>query len=371
MSRLARFALLLACTVGVEFPSSSEAGSWANYSMLGPVVSMQGSYYTPYYTGYRPYFMGYSGYVGANYQPAAYSYGYGMNGCCGGQQSSYYSANQSGCGCSPCGSSCGYGCSGAGCASGNCAVNSAPAGSLSPVADPSNYSRGIETRLEAIEKHLNIVPPREHTLPPRENTGTRTRTYDDDRFSPSRPRTRTNDGLDDGTSVPARDGAGTGTRRSGSGTATESEPFTEPLRTRPRGTTDPDNDPFPANSAPRGSSDGASTGPRETFKANTEKVNTNKANTDKTGTELKEAPKPDDPDLVIPEKKPAPTGDAVEEKSGPQTLRLDSRITSKAVSPRERQTIVVGFQKPVVARTKSPTTNWAGNPRPTDLAQHR
>ena len=94
-------------------------------------------------------------------------------------------------------------------------------------------------------------------------------------------------------------------------------------------------------------------------------------NTEKANTELKEAPKPDDKDLVIPEKKPVPTGDAVEEKSGPQTLRLDSRITSKAVSPRERQTIVVGFQKPVVARTKSPTTNWAGNPRTTDLAQHR
>ena len=376
MSRLARFALLLACTVGVGFPSSSEAAviPWACYSTLGPVVSMQGSYYTPYYTGYRPYFTGYSGYVGANYQPAAYSYGYATNGCCSGQQSSYYSANQGGCGCSPCGSSCGYGCSGGGCASGNCAVNSAPAGSLSPIADPSNSSRGIETRLEAIEKQLNIVPPREntfppreHALPPRENTGTRPRTYEPDEFNatPPRSRTRQNEGPGEGTPIPAREGSGTGTRRSGTENVIEGEGFTRPsIRNPARGTTtDPDNEPFAPNSAPRSKTDGTSSGAFGTQKVNTEKANTEGTN----------APIPADPDLVIPEKKPAPTGAAVEETNGPQTLRLDSRITSKAVSPRERQTIVVGFQKPVVAQTKTParTPNWAGNPRATDLAQHR
>lgn len=146
---------------------------------------------------------------------------------------------------------------------------------------------------------------------------------------------------------------------------TDDGSFSRPnIKNPARGTTtDPDNDPFPANSAPRGKTDGTSTGPRETFKANTEKAKT----------EGTDAPKPADPDLVIPEKKPAPTGAAVEENNGPQTLRLDSRITSKAVTPRERQTIVVGFQKPVVARTKAPApaSNWAGNPRATDLAQHR
>lgn len=353
MSRLARIALLVACSVGVEIPSSSEAGviPWAYDAVFGPVGSMQRSYYAPYYTGY-------SGYVGTNYQPAAYSYGYATNGCSSCQQSSYYSANQSGCGCSPCSSNCGYGCSGGGCASGNCTVNSAPAGSLSPVADPSNYSRGIETRLEVIEKQLNIVPPRE-------NTGTRPRTYDEDRFSPSRTRTRTNDEFEDGNAIPARDGAGTGTRRSGTGTVIEDENFSRPsIRNPARGTTtEPDNEPFPANSAPRSNTDGTSTGPRETFKANTEKVNT----------EGTKGPKPADADLVIPEKKPVPTGTAVEENNGPQTLRLDSRITSKAVSPRDRQTIVVDAPKSVIARTKVPTraANWAGNSLANDLAQHR
>ncbi|MEK6259510.1 MAG: hypothetical protein AABP62_12910 [Planctomycetota bacterium] len=319
---------------------------------------MQGSYYTPYYTGYRPYFMGYSGYVGANYQPAAYSYGYATNGCCSGQQSSYYSQAQSGCGCSPCGSSCGYGCSGGGCASGNCTVNSAPNGSLSPVADPSNYSSGIESRLEAIEKHLKIVPPREHTRTPPS-------TYDADRFGPSRGRTRGPDELDDATSIPPRSGTGTGIRRREPGSGPDDGTFSKPDVRNPaqEKTNDPDDGFFRGNPAPPSSKDGASSGSFGTQKVNTEKANTEGAN----------VPKPGDADLVIPEKKPAPTGTAVEENKGPQTLRLDSRITSRAVSPRERQTIVVGFAKPVTARAMTPARDsiWAGNPRTADLAQHR
>ena len=362
MSRLTRIAVFLACAVGVGLPSSSEAGviPWAYDAIFGPVGSMQRSYSAPYstgYSGYTPYSTGYSGYVGANYQPAAQSYGYPTNGCSSCQQSSYYSENQRGCGCSPCGSSCGSGCSGGGCASGNCTANSAPAGSLSPSADPSNYSRGIESRLETIEKQLNIVPPREPS-------GPRPSTYAPDDFrAPPRSRTRTNDGLDEAAPVPARDG--TGTRRSGTGSVIDDGNFSKPdVRNPAQGkTTDPNDDFYRANPTPRGNTDGTSTGPRDTFKANTKNVNS----------EETEAPKPADPDLVIPEKKPAPTGSAVEETNGPQTLRLESRITSKAVSPRERQAIVVGFQKPVVARTKTPApgSNWAGNPRATDLAQHR
>ena len=359
MSRLARIAMLMACGVGVSAPTLSHAGviPWAYNSIFGPVGSMQQSGYAPYYSGYTPYYSGNVGASGANYLPAAYSYGYATNGCSSCQQSSYHAQGQDGCGCSPCGSSCGSGCSGGNCASGNCTTNSAPAGGLSPIADPSNSSRGIESRLEAIEKQLNIVPPREHT-------GPRPRTYGDDQFGPSRPQPRVNEGLDDGSAVPARGGVGTGTRRSGTGHVIEEEDFSRPnVRTPARGTNMDNNEPFPANSAPRGKTDGTSLGPRDTYKANTEKANT----------EATDAPKPADADLVIPEKRPAPTGAAVEETNGPQTLRLDSRITSKAVSPRERQTIVVGFQKPVVARTKSPapTSNWAGNPRATDLAQHR
>ncbi len=352
MLRLTRIAMLLACAVGVGWPASSEAGviPWAYDAIFGPVGSMQQSYYAPYYSGNV-------GSVGANYLPAAYSYGYATNGCSSCQQSSYYPATLNGCGCSPCGSSCVSGCAGGGCASGNCAVNSAPTGSLAPIADPSNHASGIESRLEAIEKQLNIVPPREHT-------GTGPRTYDADRF---KGRTRSNDGFE-GNAVPPREGTGTGTRRSGSGSSPEDGSFSRPKIRNPD---DPDTEPFAPNSAPRSGTEGAS-GLRDTFKTNTEKANTDaeKTEAEKGTSEGTDASKSTDPDLVIPAKKPAPTG-PVEEPPSPQTLRLDSRMTSRAVSPRERLTIVVGFQKPVVAQTKAPKTNWAGNPRTTDLAQQR
>ena len=365
MLRLAKCAFVLACAIGTSCPSSSEAGviPWAYDAVFGPVGSLRGSNYTPYYAGY-------SGYTGASYLPAAYSYGYATNGCSSCQQSSYYASAYGSCGCSPCGSNCSSGgCASGNCASGNCTANSVPTDGLSPVADPNNHSRGtnssgIESRLEAIEKHLNILPPRD-----------RTRTYDpDDKFTP-RTRTQPNDGLGSGNSIPAREGHGAGVRRA-PGTVVDDEGYSRPsVRNPARGTIGESagDGVFEANPPARSGTDGASSGAFESRKVNTEQPDTDK----------KDAA---DADLVIPAKKPAATGAAIEGTNRPQTLPLDSRITSRAVSPRERQVIAVGFQKSVVASTKpvvpvkapvlsktpAPAKNWAGNTKKsTDLAQHR
>lgn len=369
MLRLAKFAFVLASVLGSSCPSASEAGviPWAYDAIFGPVGSLRGSNYTPYYAGY-------SGYTGASYQPAAYSYGYATNGCSSCQQSSYYASTYNGCGCSPCGSACSSGgCASGNCASGNCTANSIPTDGLTPVADPNNYGRGtssngIESRLEAIEKQLNIVPPRE-----------RTRTYDpDDKFTP-RTRTRTNEDTGSGSSIPAREGHGTGVRRT-PGTVVDDEGYSRPsVRNPARGTASEsaDDGPFEVNPPARSGADGASSGAFESRKVNTEKTDTEKSEADK-----KDAA---DADLVIPAKRPAATGSAIEGTNRPQTLPLDSRVTSRAVSPRERQVIAVGFQKSVVASTKpvapakapalsktaAPAKNWAGNTKSTDLAQHR
>lgn len=367
MLRLAKFGFLLACVLGTSCPSPSEAGviPWAYDAIFGPVGSLHRSYYQPYYAGY-------SGYTGASYQPAAYTTGYATNGCSSCQQSSYYASAYNGCGCSPCGSACSSGgCASGNCASGNCTANSIPTDRLTPVADPNNYGRGtssngIESRLEAIEKQLNIVPPRE-----------RTRTYDpDDKFTP-RTRTRTNEDMGNGSSIPAREGVGA---RRTPGTAVDEEGYSRPsVRSPARGTAgeSADDGVFEANPPARSGADGASSGAFESRKVNTEKTDTEKSEADK-----KDAA---DADLVIPAKKPAATGAAIEGTNRPQTLPLDSRVTSRAVSPRERQVIAVGFQKSVVASTKpvapakapvlsktaAPAKNWAGNAKSTDLAQHR
>ena len=363
MLRLAKFVAVLACIVGTNCPSVSEAGviPWAYDAVFGPVGSIQrSSYYTPYYAGY-------SGYTGASYLPASYSNGYASNGCSSCQQSSYYASTYGSCGCSPCGSACSSGCASGNCASGNCTANSIPTDGLRPVADPNNNSRGtesrgVESRLEAIERHLNIVPPRDHT-------GTRSRTYDDEFNATPRPRTRT-DGLGSGNSIPARENFGTGTRRP-AGSGTDAEGYSTPsVRTPAHGTnTDSvDDGAFRANPPARTAPDGASSGTRDTFKVNTEK-----SGSEKSDSAASDSSNAADADLVIPAKKPAATGTAIEGTNRPQTLPLDSRVTSKAVSPRERQAIAVGFQKPVIARAKTPAPakNWTGNTKSTDLAQHR
>jgi len=298
MSRLCRFGLLVVCIAGWVAPTSVEAQvfPWA-YDTMYP---SQG--YTSYYTG-------------SSYSGAPYVTGYAPGAGCGCQQSYYGYSYGGGYGCSSCGGSCGVGCAsgncGIGCASGNCAsgncasgncsttVNSSASG-MTPTPDPLNSARSIENRLDAIEKTLKIAPPKN-------------RTYEDN-FGPSPGRTGT------GTTIPNRP-------RNNS----NDDAFQSPIPGRQNGTND--NEPFqenpPANS-------------RDAFKANT-------------GSTLNA---PGNSDTVIPGKKPAPgpaIDDADDKKN--QTLRLDTQITSRAVSPRERQSISVGFAKAAVASSKkaSPT----------------
>lgn len=169
---------------------------------------------------------------------------------------------------------------------------------MTPTPDPLNSSRAIENRLDVIEKQLNITPPRN-------------RTYQDS-FGSGRNRNGTE------TTIPNR----------ARGTSNDDD-FKSPIQ-GPRNEAD-DNEPFRAN-PPANSS-------RDAFKANTG------ATLDAPGTS----------DTVIPAKKPAP-GPAIDdtEDKKNQTLRLDTQITSRAVSPRERQVISVGFAKSAVATSKAP-----------------
>jgi hypothetical protein len=310
MSRLFRLSLVLASTASLGLSSPVQAGviPWAYDALFGPVGSMQAR------AGYAPYYTGYSGNYGGGYVTgyAPYSVGYG-----------YVS---SGCGCSPCGGSCGSSCASGNCASGNCAsgncssgncasgassrtTNAPPAGGLGPIPDPANNARSIESRLEVIEKALNIPVPRNSPMP---------KTYGDDGFNP-----RMGNGTD---TDPNAGGGSTIPSRPARVTDPNDPSFEAPTQPR-RGTFGSGAEPFPTNPAP-GNSSGAER--QESFKAKTD------------GIDLKI------PDAIIPEKKPAPGGAAIEDPK-PQTLRLDTRVTSRAVSPRERQSISVGFAKSVVA----------------------
>lgn len=293
MSRLCRFGLIVACLTGIGAPAAVEAqvSPWAYDTMY------------PQSMGYTSYYTGTSSYAGAPYVT-----GYAPGSGCGCQQSYYsYGYGSSACGCSPCGGACGFGCASGNCATGNCStgncstgncsttVNSSASG-MTPTPDPLNSSRAIENRLDVIEKALNIAPPKN-------------RTYEDS-FGSGRNRNGTE------TTIPNR-ARGT----------TNDDDFKSPIQGRQNEADD--NEPFRAN-PPENTS-------RDTFKANT-------------GSTLNA---PGTSDTVIPAKKPAPgpaIDDADDKKN--QTLRLDTQITSRAVSPRERQAISVGFAKPAVAASK-------------------
>jgi len=272
--------------------------------------STYGAGYTPYYTGYTPYYAGYSSYYSGYsgyYSPYASGYAAGI-GC-----SSCQPCNN----CAPCsGGNCGTGC-----ASGNCGIgcatttNSIPASGLQPVADPANgTARNIENRLEVIEKALNITPPR-------------ARTYEQDNFNPASPtRNRTNEG--------------TNRTRTNDGTEFEAP---APGRTRD----DSDKGMFEERST-NGSTE-------RSFKPATETIAI-PGNDDSSGT-------------VIQSKKPAP-GPSIDDKND-QTLRLDSRITSRAVAPRGRQFMASGsvMKSTVAAKAKSQLQVDA-QPRTINLARH-
>jgi len=205
--------------------------------------------------------------------------------------------------------------------SGNCAMttNSVPAGGLAPRPDPANGSRSVEQRLDTIERELNIVPNRN--------------SHKDKTYAP-------NDGFN---SVPARGSGGFGTettipsKRPGS---TRDDEFQAPT---PGRTDDDSNEPFKEN---------------PTTKQGSFKPPTNEAG---------------DNGITIPGeiKKPAP-GEPIDKDKG-QSLRLDSRVTSRAVAPRERLAIRDGATKPAVASAKKPVGSKLqvdAHPRTVNLARH-
>ena len=272
-----------------------------------------GAGYTPYYTGYSGY--GYSSYYGTPYS-TSYAPGIGCSSC----QS--YAAD---CGCSPCAGGCSTGgCASGNCSSGNCATttNLAPGGSLTPRPDPTTGSRSIEQRLETIERELRIVPPRTN----------RERTYNNtpDNFN-SVPRSRGN-GTD--TTIPSR---------------RPPEDFEAPVP----GTTAPvDNAPFEENppAAERRNSLRPPLG--------------DAAPADATHTDAG-IPIPSK-DATPDKKKPA----AGEPKENDQSLRLDYRVTSRAVSPRERLAMPTGADKPAVAAKKPAKLQVDAQPRDVKLARY-
>lgn len=219
---------------------------------------------------------------------------YGYSGYYGAPYSAGYSPGI-GCGCAPCGCApCGGGCATGNCATGNCAsgncasgncgvtTNLSPSGTLSPIADPNNAAQGSTT----IESRLQAIEKVLKITPNR-------RTYDENSGTvPTRPRTE-----------PARDD------------------FEAPLspRTTPR------------------NGEGM-------FEPNPQS----------TRSDSFRIPLPDSTEeSVIQSKKPA-AAPPIEDKTNlgtpdatqPSTaLPLETRLTSRAVSPRQRMAITVGFAK--------------------------
>ena len=319
MLRLCRFGLLAVCVAVVGSPATS-------YGQVGYMQSWWG--------GYTPYYGGYTSYYGTPYSTsyAPYSPALGCRSC---QTASY--------GCNNCGTGCATGnCATGNCASGNCGsggcattANSAPNGTLSPVPDPANSSRSFENRLDVIERHLHINPP----------VVDKNRTYRDDGFK----------------SVPSRGGNRNGTVNDplrGSG-GTRDDDLEPPI---PANTRDNTNQMFEDRDRERLHGSGTGTG---------------------TGSESSQRiPLPGDPgpeESVIPSKKPA-AAPAIDEKAkddkgtktekSTQTLPLDSRVTSRAVSPRERQAISVGTRT-TVAAAKQPVSKLQVDAHPQmNVARH-
>ena len=318
MSRLCRLGLLVVSVAVVGMPAPSEAG--AVPLLVNAMFGQVGIY--PFTPGYSPYYAGYSSHYGG-----PYSGGYAGAGC----RSCQPSYSHPSCGCSPCVGNCGTGCASGNCATGACATttNLSPSGTLAPVPDSANSTRSIESRLEVIEKALHITPP-----------PAKTRTYED-KFD----------------SVPGR--------------ANES---TVPVR--PRGGSTGDAFDLPIQGGTGGTDDGG------LFKENPR-------SRDGGGTtESLKPPLPGDDgknETVIPAKKPAPAlpiddkgtstdnkGTTTEEQPKSQALRLENRVTSRAVSPRERQAISVGFAQPAAVASKktAPKSRVDAQPQPINVARH-
>jgi hypothetical protein len=315
MARVARLALVVASGLGfaIAAPSESRAGiiPWVYDAIFGPVGSLRAggagypmaAGYAPYSAGYSPNYASYAPYY-ASYSAApvtAVSYG-AAPACSSCNQASYYApATDMGMSfVSPACSSCGPG----GCSNGtctNCTVNSAPSSSSfgstgisGPVADPNNRSRDEEMR--RLERKIEELEHRENQTQRflrRQHTD-----FEPDPYTPSTYRGETEE------EVQAR-------RRRESFDSKSANPENFPAPIKGRG-------PAPGD-APIDSEERLKPPLNQDGKSEEEK---------KQGT------------IKVPE-------------SEPQVLRLENRVTTRAVAPRERMQIVTTQSKVSIAKSQS------------------
>lgn len=306
MTGVARLVLILASGVGfaIGAPDEGQAGiiPWMFDAVFGPVGSMRAQAagypmtagyapnsagYAPYSAGYAPYYTGYN----SEYVPvttAQYSPG-GCSTCNSCNQASYVPSSE----CSTCGSG---NCSTGTCS--NCTVNSAPAGSSygpsgisGPVPDPLNRSRDEEIR--RLERKIEELDHREKET--EKFLRSQHSDYIPEQFTPK----------------------------------TYKEEEVQPRRkkdTFESDAADPNKFPDPNFPAPILRSRGAPANPP----------------TEEESLKTIIPPREDD-------KKTDGTTKAKE--SEPQTLRLENRMTARAVAPRERMQIVTGQPKLTIAKS--------------------
>ncbi len=318
MVKPAIFARVLIAVVSLlSCGQSAQAGliPWLYDSFFGP------SYYPPAFSGYgvsagyAPYSAGYAPYYDGGYAQTSY-YGPGFDSGCG--------CNP--CGCNPCGGcgSCGTG----GCASGNCTMNSAPAGTPTPIPDP----RGENSR----------TSPGGYDTTPRRNPAGGTGSGRD-----------TFDNTDPGNFVtPDTTGTGTGTRPRVNDPMVDPIDNSAPPKFKPRST--PADDGFRERTTP-GSGSGTGTGRTDPF-----------------DTMKPILGNPDD--TALPAAKPAGGGAVVEpgeeETPADAAAALEGKTTHRPVVVKQRLALRSQIATPNIARVQvRPTHEWSAAPADARLAR--
>ena len=320
MARVTRLVFILAWGIGsaLAVPNESHAGiiPWMYDAIFGPVGSMRANSanYAPYSAGYAPYSAGYAPYS-AGYAPYYASYSaYApvttadyASGCstCNSCSQASYVPSSE---CSTCGSG---NCSTGTCS--NCTVNSAPTGGyapsngLGPVPDSSNRSRDAEIRrLELKLEELDHREKQTEKFLRRQHTD-----YVPEQFRPS-------------TYVEEEEGPARKKKDTFDSDSANPDNFKTPTIHHGRGA--PSNPPTEENSQ-----------------------------------------KPIIPPKDDSEKKNE--GASRVKEVEPQTLRLENRITTRAVAPRERLQIVTKQAKTSVAKTSKANVKTSETTRPEELAR--
>ena len=336
MARVARLVLVLASGFGFVMcsPAQSQAGviPWVYDAIFGPVGSLRAQRagypmaagYAPYSAGYAPYSVGYAPYYTSytsSYAPvsmASYE-SYGGSGCSTCNQSANYApvtgfdSSFGSTGCSTCGSG---NCSTGTCS--NCTVNSAPttsgygpSGISGPTPDPNLGAREEIRRLERKIEELDHREKQTEKFLRRNHSD-----YLPEQFQPST--------YSDEEEVRARIKKDTIESESAN-----PNNFPKPII---RGKGAPSN--LPADEE----------GERESLKP-----------------EIKIPPKDD-------EKKNEGTTQVHETE--PQANRLENRITTRAIAPRERMQIVTKQSKVSVAKSGKSSVKTSETSRPAEIARH-